>query len=204
MSSVKIFAACCLVVSVFILPINLFAGDDISFYSEQNLLDFYRYDKSQPFDAEMDTVGTAALSDVINVSFTSIHDERVPGKLWIPQWATADVKAPIIFWLHGYGGNKSYRRRGILGAGLAELRIHGHSMRNITAIGKIPIRPCTVSIWCRIDTPSRRRSSIIGARSIWSRNSRISTPRASGFSAAAWAESSVPCWPAWMSASKRA
>lgn len=95
-----------LVICFFIIHISGYAGEDVSFYSEQNILDFYNYDKTQPFDAVMDTVGMAAINHVINVTFTSIHNERIPAKLWMPKWAAEDAKAPLIFWLHGYGGNK--------------------------------------------------------------------------------------------------
>ncbi|MBN1351143.1 acetylxylan esterase [candidate division KSB1 bacterium] len=95
-----------LLVIALLMPISSRAGENISFYSEQNILDFYNYDKTQPFDAEMDTTGMAAINYIINITFTSLHNERVPAKLWMPKWATPEVKAPVIFWLHGYGGNK--------------------------------------------------------------------------------------------------
>jgi len=103
-TSVKLFFA------VGLIPLSLWqwaeAGHGVSFYSEENILDFYKYDKSQPFEATMDTVGMAVINHVINVTFLSAHGERVPAKLWMPQWATAKNKTPVIFWLHGYGGNK--------------------------------------------------------------------------------------------------
>jgi len=106
MNPKKFVCLCGLFIFFLMIQIPCYAEENVSFYSEKNILDFYNYDKTQPLNAIMDTVGEAAVNHVINVTFTSIHQERVPAKLWMPKWATEDVKAPIIFWLHGYGGNK--------------------------------------------------------------------------------------------------
>ncbi|MDZ7262016.1 MAG: acetylxylan esterase [candidate division KSB1 bacterium] len=83
------------------------AGDGGSLYSESNLLDFYRYDKTQPFEATLDTAKELVLVHYkINVTFKSIHNETVTARLYIPTWATPETPTPCVFWLHGYGGNK--------------------------------------------------------------------------------------------------
>ncbi|MCI0515841.1 alpha/beta fold hydrolase [candidate division KSB1 bacterium] len=79
---------------------------DSFIYSEKNVLDFYEYDRSQPLNARFDTTGTILQYYKIDVWFTSIHGEVVPGKIWSLRDGSAAKKAPCIIWLHGYGGNK--------------------------------------------------------------------------------------------------
>ena len=82
----------------------LHAGD---IYTEENLLTFYRYDKTQPFEAIFDTTGGGTPECYeIKVSFKSIHQERIPAMLYIPKKATPASPVPCVFWLHGYSGNK--------------------------------------------------------------------------------------------------
>lgn len=102
----KIICFCSLFILFGMIQLPGYPQENVSFYSEENILNFYHYDKTQPFEAVLDTVGMAAINYVIDITFTSIHNEQVPAKLWMPKWATKELKAPIIFWLHGYGGNK--------------------------------------------------------------------------------------------------
>jgi len=93
------------IVLLFTIAISpLHAGD---IYTEENLLTFYRYDKSQPLEAKFDTTGGGIPECYeIKVSFRSIHQERVPALLYIPKKATPASPVPCVFWLHGYSGNK--------------------------------------------------------------------------------------------------
>ncbi len=83
-------------------------------YSEQNVLDFYKYDKNLPLNARIDTMGTIDVYDStltflfkylkLNVQYESVHGERVKAKFWLPQ---KDSASSCILWLHGYGANKN-------------------------------------------------------------------------------------------------
>ncbi len=79
-------------------------------YTEENLLAFYRYDKSQPLEASFDTLRETSQLYEIKVTFNSIRQERVPAMLYIPRTATPSSPLPCVFWLHGYGGSKEETR----------------------------------------------------------------------------------------------
>lgn len=77
-------------------------------YSEQNLLDFYAYDKSAPLEATLTptTGGTAQLDEFL-LTFRSVRREVVTGFLYLPKTATDSTRVRCLLWLHGYGGDKS-------------------------------------------------------------------------------------------------
>jgi cephalosporin-C deacetylase-like acetyl esterase len=84
-------------------------------YSEQNLLDFYAYDKSAPLEAELlRTEGGTDQLDEFHLRFRSARRELVTGVFYLPKTATDSTQARCLLWLHGYGGDKSISPEALL------------------------------------------------------------------------------------------
>jgi len=79
-------------------------------YSDQDLLNFYYYNKSEPLAPEESLVYEDDFVKKYHLTFNSIHGERVTAFLSIPTdpwWGWwGDPPWPCILFLHGYGGDK--------------------------------------------------------------------------------------------------
>ncbi len=78
-------------------------------YTIDDIIAFYNYDQSQPLDPDVQLIEETFFHKKYHVTYNSIHGERVPAILIIPQaylqwppWAPW----PCILFLHGYGWTK--------------------------------------------------------------------------------------------------
>lgn len=76
-------------------------------YPEDAVLDFFKYDTTVALDLTTEFSGSILSYYKMKVQFSSIHDERIDARLWIPRDANEEKEYPCVLWLHGYGGNKS-------------------------------------------------------------------------------------------------
>src|SRR5580698_5994844 len=67
-------------------------------------LDWYRYDAALPLNATVAPLDQTPTSTRFRLSYDSVHDQRVPAIVALPNRATAPYPAVIL--VHGSGGSK--------------------------------------------------------------------------------------------------
>lgn len=72
--------------------------------TRQFYLEFYKYDRNLPLNAESKILEDNVFYALYKVSFDSVHNQRISALLVIPKLAQKPL--PCILFLHGYGGNK--------------------------------------------------------------------------------------------------
>jgi cephalosporin-C deacetylase-like acetyl esterase len=89
------------------IPLSNAAGQQQPLYSEQNLLDFYAYDKSTPLEDSLVQTGSADQLNEFRLRFRSVRRKSVTGVFYLPKSASSSAPVRCLLWLHGYGGSKN-------------------------------------------------------------------------------------------------